>query len=430
MPSGAGTVDGDARRGGRRCRRPAPVTARVRHRAGPGGRRRDAGGGAAAVAGARCGRADLQWAGARAAGDPRGAVGRHALPRPGAARRAGRRPGPVRRPRARSSTTSSTASSPSSTSWLLEPHLPGACRCWKRLIDEPDSIRSASAHARRPAGGGHRAASSCPMRARHKEVSPAVRPDARTLHTRVRHADAVQPPSWAPRGCTSAGGRRPRTRSGPAGESSPRCRSHRRPGPPNGSRSPCSRSPPSTTSTSSSGRCSSHELTSHRARRGDIPGATHGAGGGRPTTPPGCSTGPPTWSARRVAVPHGRDDAQGGVPYVPGVHPGRERDPVREVQAVRDPVRTPAPARLASPAFDSVPAVRGRAARPHPDSLMAAWLDADRRLPGDPALARVTSSMAALEAAHRRWKGTHVTVATPHAGRGHGGVRAPPASPT
>ena len=72
---------------------------------------------------------------------------------------------------------------------------------------------------------------------------------------------------------------------------------------------------------------------------------------------------------------------------------------------------TPAPARLASPAFDSVPAVRAEL-HDHPESLMAAWLDADRRLPGDPALARVTASMAGLEAAHRRWKGTHVTVAT------------------
>ena len=80
---------------------------------------------------------------------------------------------------------------------------------------------------------------------------------------------------------------------------------------------------------------------------------------------------------------------------------------------------TPAPARLASPAFDSVPAVRAEL-HDHPESLMAAWLDADRRLPGDPALARVTASMAALEATHRRWKGTHVTVATRMLGEAKG----------
>jgi tryptophan 2,3-dioxygenase len=72
---------------------------------------------------------------------------------------------------------------------------------------------------------------------------------------------------------------------------------------------------------------------------------------------------------------------------------------------------TPAPDRLASPAFDQVPAVRAELAGHH-DSLMGAWLDADRRSPGDPAVARVAASMAALEAAHRRWKGTHLTVAT------------------
>ena len=72
---------------------------------------------------------------------------------------------------------------------------------------------------------------------------------------------------------------------------------------------------------------------------------------------------------------------------------------------------TPAPERLASPAFDSVPAVRAELGE-NRGSLMGAWLDADRERPGDPALARVAASMAALEAAHRRWKGTHVTVAT------------------
>jgi hypothetical protein len=51
---------------------------------------------------------------------------------------------------------------------------------------------------------------------------------------------------------------------------------------------------------------------------------------------------------------------------------------------------------------------------------MDAWLAADRRRPGDPALARVATSMAALEAAHRRWKGTHLTVATRMLGSARG----------
>ena len=72
---------------------------------------------------------------------------------------------------------------------------------------------------------------------------------------------------------------------------------------------------------------------------------------------------------------------------------------------------TPTADRLASPAFDQVPAVRAELGENH-GTLMGAWLDADRRMPGDPAVARVAASMAALEAAHRRWKNTHVTVAT------------------
>jgi tryptophan 2,3-dioxygenase len=80
---------------------------------------------------------------------------------------------------------------------------------------------------------------------------------------------------------------------------------------------------------------------------------------------------------------------------------------------------TPAPDRLASPAFDSVPAVRAELIA-QPFSLMGAWLDADRTRPGDPGVARVAASMAALEAAHRRWKGTHVTVATRMLGTARG----------
>jgi tryptophan 2,3-dioxygenase len=72
---------------------------------------------------------------------------------------------------------------------------------------------------------------------------------------------------------------------------------------------------------------------------------------------------------------------------------------------------TPTGHRLASPAFESVPAVRTELGNGR-DTLMGAWLDADRRTPGDPALARVAARMAELEAAHRRWKNTHVTVAT------------------
>ena len=72
---------------------------------------------------------------------------------------------------------------------------------------------------------------------------------------------------------------------------------------------------------------------------------------------------------------------------------------------------TPTAARLASPAFDQVPAVRAELGE-NRRTLMGAWLDTDRRSPGDPAVARVAASMAALEAAHRRWKNTHVTVAS------------------
>ena len=72
---------------------------------------------------------------------------------------------------------------------------------------------------------------------------------------------------------------------------------------------------------------------------------------------------------------------------------------------------TPTADRLASPAFDSVPTVRSELGA-NPGTLMGAWLDADRQRPGDPTLARVAAGMAALEAAHRRWKNTHVMVAT------------------
>ena len=80
---------------------------------------------------------------------------------------------------------------------------------------------------------------------------------------------------------------------------------------------------------------------------------------------------------------------------------------------------TPTADRLASPAFDQVPAVRAELGENH-GTLMGAWLDADRRMPGDPAVARVAASMAALEAAHRRWKNTHVTVATRMLGEARG----------
>ena len=80
---------------------------------------------------------------------------------------------------------------------------------------------------------------------------------------------------------------------------------------------------------------------------------------------------------------------------------------------------TPTADRLASPAFDQVPAVRAELGESR-GTLMGAWLDADRRMPGDPAVARVAASMAALEAAHRRWKNTHVTVATRMLGAARG----------
>lgn len=71
---------------------------------------------------------------------------------------------------------------------------------------------------------------------------------------------------------------------------------------------------------------------------------------------------------------------------------------------------TPPSERLSCPAFESVPAVRAELAGA--DSLTAAWLDAARNDPDDPAVTRVADAMTALEAAHRRWKNTHVTVAT------------------
>jgi tryptophan 2,3-dioxygenase len=80
---------------------------------------------------------------------------------------------------------------------------------------------------------------------------------------------------------------------------------------------------------------------------------------------------------------------------------------------------TPTADRLGSPAFDHVPAVRAELGENLP-TLMGAWLDADRRSPGEPAVARVAASMAALEAAHRRWKNTHVMVATRMLGEARG----------
>ncbi|MGY1616543.1 hypothetical protein ACI797_07310 [Geodermatophilus sp. SYSU D00691] len=69
---------------------------------------------------------------------------------------------------------------------------------------------------------------------------------------------------------------------------------------------------------------------------------------------------------------------------------------------------TPPAHRLGCPAFESVPAVAAELAR-DTSSLAGAWLAARDRSPAD--LAGVTASMAALEAAHRRWKGTHLGVA-------------------
>lgn len=72
---------------------------------------------------------------------------------------------------------------------------------------------------------------------------------------------------------------------------------------------------------------------------------------------------------------------------------------------------TPPAARLASPAFASVPAVRAEIVAGQ-DTLTDAYRDAVRRnrRPGD--LATTADLLQSLEASHRRWKTTHVTLAS------------------
>lgn len=76
----------------------------------------------------------------------------------------------------------------------------------------------------------------------------------------------------------------------------------------------------------------------------------------------------------------------------------------------------PTPARMNSPAFENVPAVRAEAAwQRQPDTLTSAYLqaspDAQRLL--DPALA-------GLEAAHQKWKTAHHSLAARMLGDAHG----------
>ncbi|SEP08604.1 hypothetical protein [Trujillonella endophytica] len=80
---------------------------------------------------------------------------------------------------------------------------------------------------------------------------------------------------------------------------------------------------------------------------------------------------------------------------------------------------TPPPDRLDCPAFEQVPSVSAELGTGR-ESLTDAWQVLQRRRPGDPGTARLTAGMAALEASHRRWKGTHVTVATRMLGEARG----------
>lgn len=72
---------------------------------------------------------------------------------------------------------------------------------------------------------------------------------------------------------------------------------------------------------------------------------------------------------------------------------------------------TPPAARLASPAFASVPAVRAEILAGQ-DTLSDAYRDAARRDRSPRQLAAIADLLQALEASHRRWKTTHVTLAS------------------
>ena len=80
---------------------------------------------------------------------------------------------------------------------------------------------------------------------------------------------------------------------------------------------------------------------------------------------------------------------------------------------------TPPRDRLDCPAFEQVPSVSAELADGR-ESLAGAWRAARMRRSDDPGLARLATAMAALEASHRRWKGTHVTVATRMLGAARG----------
>ena len=67
--------------------------------------------------------------------------------------------------------------------------------------------------------------------------------------------------------------------------------------------------------------------------------------------------------------------------------------------------------RLQSPAFDSVPDVRAEVSRGQ-DTMTDAYLDAVAAGGHEAELATIAGLLSALEASHRRWKGTHVTLAT------------------
>ncbi|WP_183096324.1 hypothetical protein [Nocardioides stalactiti] len=71
----------------------------------------------------------------------------------------------------------------------------------------------------------------------------------------------------------------------------------------------------------------------------------------------------------------------------------------------------PPSARLTSPAFESVPDVRGEVVSGQ-DTLSDAYRDAALADPGSAQVTRIAERLRALEASHHRWKATHVTLAT------------------
>ena len=113
-----------------------------------------------------------------------------------------------------------------------------------------------------------------------------------------------------------------------------------------------------------------------------------------------------------LAVPHRRDDALRGVPHLPRVHRRGERHPVRAVQAVRGAVRPAAggPPGVAGLRQRARRARRGQRRAGHDDRRLPRRRCAAGRHPAE--LATIAALLRTLEDSHRRWKSTHVTLAT------------------